>query len=367
MHERLVKINECLLDFGVDAGQNIKSVLELCLFEFNATAVLFNSINKGKYFSISNLGTQFENEDLPGLWDQICSDFEKEEKSFVQIIRNLRKTKYAVNNPTFNQYNLKTLIGSPIFWEETIIGSLCIVFQEDKILADDEKQFLSSISTAVAIEEERRSSQEVIQNSLQEKEILLKELFHRVKNNLQVISSLLYLQSIEIEDEKILSLFQDSTSRVRSMSLVYEKLFQSTDFTNLNFADYVNNLVSYLIDTFSTKIKITKKLEIDDILLPIDTVIPCGLIINELVTNSIKYAFPVDFTKTPEIRISIKLNENKFVLTVADNGIGLSDDISFETEQKTLGLKLINMLTSQLYGEIKLDRNNGTEFQITFG
>ncbi len=366
MQERLVKLNECLLSFGVDPVQNINSLVALCYHELNAAGAYYNSIKNGKSFSAGKLSTLIGYKDIDEHGNQICNYIVNGEKSFVRLIRDFHETEYAKKDPNVIKYNLKTLLGIPVTFGESIKGSLCVVYQEDRTPTEDDQKLLSIISSAIAIEEERLSSQEVIQNSLQEKEILLKELHHRVKNNLQVISSLLYLQSADIEDEKIQSLFQDSTSRIRSMSLVYEKLFLSADFTNLNFVDYVNNLISYLIDTYSTKTYISKKIEIDDIFMSIDTVVPCGLIINELVTNSLKYAFPNDFVKTPEIKISLQLNEKRFVLIVADNGIGLPDDISLENEQKTLGLKLINMLTAQLYGTIQLERNNGTEYQITF-
>lgn len=366
MQERLVKLNECLLSFGVDPVQNINSLVALCCRELNAAGAYYNSIKDGKSFSAGKLSTLIDYKDIDEHGNQICNDIVKGKKSFVRLVRDFHGTKYAKSDPNVIRYNLKTLLGIPVTFGELIKGSLCVVYQEDRTPTEDDQKLLSIISSVIAIEEERLSSQEVIQNSLQEKEILLKKLHHRVKNDLQVISSLLYLQSADIEDEKILSLFQDSTSRVRSMSLVYEKLFQSADFTNLNFADYVNNLVSYLINTYSTKTRISKEIEIDDIFMPIDIAIPCGLIINELVTNSIKYAFPNGFAKTPEIKISLKQSEKRFVLIVADNGIGLPDDICFENEQKTLGLKLINMLTAQLYGKIQLERNHGTEYQITF-
>ncbi len=361
MQERLVKLNECLLSFGVDPIKNIDSLVTLCCNELNAAGAYYSSSKNGKSITAGNLGTSI-NFDIT----QICNDIAKGEKSFVHLIRDLHETEYAQDNSDIIKYSLKTLLGIPVAFGESTKGSLCVVYQEDKTPTEDDQKLLSIISSAIAIEEERHSSQKVIQNSLQEKEILLKELHHRVKNNLQVISSLLFLQSADIEDEKIQSLFQESTSRVRSMALVYEKLFQSADFINLNFSDYVNNLVSYLIDTYSIKIYISKKIEIDDISMPIDTVMPCGLIINELVTNSIKYAFPDGFVEIPEIKISLKHSGKKFILTVADNGIGIPDDISLANEQKTLGLKLINMLTAQLYGEIKLERNHGTEYQITF-
>ena len=196
---------------------------------------------------------------------------------------------------------------------------------------------------------------------------------------MQIVSSLLSLQSRYVKDEKDLELFKESQSRVKSMAFIHEQLYQSSNFTNIEFAGYVQNLIGYLFHSYSIDPSyVNFRLNIEDVSLDINTAIPCGLIINELVTNSLKYAFPVincgessniTFATNKisnEIYICLRsYNENKFTLVVSDNGIGLPEDINFKNT-KTLGLQLVNNLVNQLDGTIKLDKTNGTKFKVIF-
>ncbi|VVB94906.1 Histidine kinase [uncultured archaeon] len=213
---------------------------------------------------------------------------------------------------------------------------------------------------------ERKRAEEKIMASLKEKEILLREIHHRVKNNMQIISSLLRLQSENIKDEEYLEVFKDSYNRIKTMSLVHEKLYQSGDFTNINFKGYIHDIVSSIYQShFIDKDIISLNMDIEDVSLGIDTAIPCGLIINELVTNSLKYAFPDG--RYGEIGIILnRIEENRFELVVSDNGISIPLGMDFR-KTETLGLRLVSILAEdQLLGEISLDRSKGTEFKIRF-
>jgi PAS domain S-box-containing protein len=213
---------------------------------------------------------------------------------------------------------------------------------------------------------EHKRVEEQIRASLKEKEVLLQEIHHRVKNNMQIISSLLNLQAGYIEDKKYLDMFQESQNRISTMSLVHEKLYRSKDFTKINFKDYTINLANGVFQSFGGRSSgIMLNLNIDDVEIGIDSAIPCGLIINELVTNSLKYAFPGE--KKGEIKIVLgKKDGNEYELTVSDNGIGFPEDIDF-SKTETLGLHLVSMLAEhQLSGKINLDRSRGTEFSIIF-
>jgi len=213
---------------------------------------------------------------------------------------------------------------------------------------------------------EHRRSEEQIKASLKEKEVLLKEIHHRVKNNLQVICSLLYLQSMKVGDKKALQMFSESQDRVRSMALIHEKLYQSKDMANIDFAEYVQSLTSYLFYSYGVKEgTISKKLNVDHVLLDIDKAIPCGLIINELVSNSLKYAFPNG--NKGEINIQLYSdNDNHVVMNIDDNGVGLPKGLDFQKTTKTLGLQLVKLLTRQLKGSIKLNQEAGTRYEIVF-
>ena len=193
--------------------------------------------------------------------------------------------------------------------------------------------------------------------------MLLRELHHRVKNNLQIILSLINLQSNGIKDQQDLEIFRESQSRVKSLAIIHEKLYQSADFASINFGEYIQSLVSYLLSYYS-KTDIIVDIDVEkDIVLNMDTAVPCGLIINELVTNSIKFAFPG--RKTGKIYIHLNHDDGSLILIIGDNGIGLPEGTDFENSQK-LGLQLVKTLTDQLEGTIQYNGENGAEFEIKF-
>ena len=213
---------------------------------------------------------------------------------------------------------------------------------------------------------DKKQSRKALRKSLKEKELLLREVHHRVKNNLQIMSSLLNLQSNVIKDEKALEALRDSQTRVRSMALIHGELYQSENLVNIDFGDYIRNLVLGILSTYAPYSGIIHEINVNNVFFDIDTAIPCGLMINELVLNSIKHAFTYNDSKN-ENKINIELfKENSyFNLIVEDNGIGIPEDLDI-TKTDTLGLQLVNSLVSQLDGKIKLDRNNGTKYNILF-
>lgn len=199
---------------------------------------------------------------------------------------------------------------------------------------------------------------------LSEKEILLKEVHHRVKNNLQVISSILNLQSSYVKDQKTLDILRESQNRIKAMSFIHESLYRSDDFSFVNFSSYINSLSSNLVQTYIIKHgNVNLELDLGDVNLSLDQAIPCGLIINELVSNSIKYAFPAN--RQGKISIELIKEKDKIYLKVSDNGIGLPDNINVENTD-TLGLQLVYILVSQLDGDIKVINKKGTTFLFNF-
>jgi two-component sensor histidine kinase len=197
--------------------------------------------------------------------------------------------------------------------------------------------------------------------------VLLREIHHRVKNNLQTVSSLLSLQSGYIEDQQALEILKSSQQRIRTMALIHEKLYQSRDLSRIEFREYVESLVAYLFELYSLQSgQVQLKMQMEEVVLDIDTCIPAGLIINELVSNSLKYAFP-DF-RQGELRIILEKSpagEHDYTLIVGDDGIGLPQDLDFQ-EPGTLGMVLVNSLVKQLNGIIDLDSNGGTTVTIKF-
>jgi len=210
----------------------------------------------------------------------------------------------------------------------------------------------------------QKENERIINDSLNEKEILLREIHHRVKNNLQIISSLLNLQSRYIEDRETLNVLRESQNRVRTMAIVHEELYRSPDLTNINFKEYMERLLSNLFYSYGVNEKfIETRFDLEESTISIDTAIPCGLIVNELVTNSLKYAFPDG--EMGKIEVLLRSSNENHTLTISDNGVGLPE--SFELENaETLGLQLVNSLVRQICGVLELKREGGTEFKISF-
>jgi two-component sensor histidine kinase len=211
---------------------------------------------------------------------------------------------------------------------------------------------------------EKKQNEEKIKLSLREKEVLLKEVHHRVKNNLQVISSILNLQTSYVKDKKTLEALMESQNRIKSMAFIHENLYQQKDFSSTNFSEYVVNLSKNLVHTYSSlENRVELKLDVENVFLNLDLAIPCGLIINELVSNSLKYAFPRK--KKGEIGIRLKLKEEQVKLTISDNGVGIPEKINYRNTD-SLGLQLVVSLVDQLNGTIKLSGQKGTSFAIAF-
>ena len=220
---------------------------------------------------------------------------------------------------------------------------------------------------------ERRKAEEKLRTSLKEKEVLLKEIHHRVKNNMQIVTSLLNIQAGSIKDKRVFDMLKETQNRVRSMALIHEKLYQTKDLARIEFGDYISKLAHGLIHSYGdVSGSVGLIIDVENIFLDINTAIPCGLIINELVSNSLKHAF-ADGTggngrKRSEGKIQIAMssdNNNEFRLNVSDNGIGFPEDLDFHNTE-SLGLQVVNTLVEQLEGSIKLRRHPGTSFRITF-
>ena len=214
--------------------------------------------------------------------------------------------------------------------------------------------------------EERKEAEKKLKKSLQEKDVLLKEIHHRVKNNLQVISSLLNLQSKKIDNPEALAAFSESCDRIRTMASIHNQLYRYENLAEIKFGKYIEELTNYLFRSYSllgSKIDLDITVD-DDIALEVGTAIPCGLIINELVTNSLKYAFPDQ--EEGQIEVILREQENgNLKLIVSDNGVGLPSDFSPESNS-TLGMRLVRRLIGQLDGTFSFDNKNGAKFVINF-
>jgi len=275
--------------------------------------------------------------------------------------------------------DIKSQLLLPMVFQERVVGLVIVTQNERERIFSDREISLGQLlanQAAIAVENarlyerahreisERAQAEAKIKASLKEKEILLQEIHHRVKNNLQVISSLLNLQSQGIQDEKTLEVFQESQNRIRSMALIHEKLYRSSDLARVDFAEYIRNLASFLIRSYKSR-AVRLDLQAADIYLSIDDAVPCGLIVNELISNALKHAF-VDGREGEICVMMQQLADRQVRLVVRDNGVGLPKDVDY-MNTGSLGLQLVTMLVEQLDGTIEIRNNVGAEFEILFG
>jgi two-component sensor histidine kinase/CheY-like chemotaxis protein len=208
------------------------------------------------------------------------------------------------------------------------------------------------------------ASTERLKAALHEKEVLLKEIHHRVKNNLQIIASLLSLQSRQLKDPADLVLFEDTQRRVMSMALIHGSLYRTGDLAHFSFARYINSLCTDLLQSYADGTShVHLHTELDELTFDVDTAVPCGLILNELLTNALKYAFPDG--RSGDIHIMLRAQAGHVTLRVHDTGVGFPADLDFR-HTESLGMKLVSMLTEQLGGTITLTSECGTAFAVTF-
>ncbi len=223
------------------------------------------------------------------------------------------------------------------------------------------------LAERVRIEQQLRVNQKEIRALLHEKEILLQEVHHRVKNNLQVVSSLLDMQAYYTKDPQALLGLQDSQSRVRTMAFVHERLYRSQDLASVDAREYIHSIADYLAGLYANPAKrINLNLEVDDICMDLDTAIPCGLIANELISNALKHAFPGPEECSGEVHVALRSHGNGTMrLTVGDSGVGLPPGVTLVNGQ-SLGLRLVQMLARELGGEIEMQTGSGTIITLTF-
>lgn len=279
------------------------------------------------------------------------------DKEYASIVKAAHKSVFK--NKTVHSYETLGIDGDGAkIWFQTHVGP---ILMGEKVVG------LTMFTRDIT---ERKIAEAKILQSLKEKEVLLKEIHHRVKNNLQIISSILSLQANFIKDKKSAEMVRDIQGRIKSMSVIHDLLYQSKNFNNINFAEYLEIVIVNITHSFSP-IERTKKelnapaldLKIENLYLDLEVAIPCGLIVNELITNSIKYAFSTQ--KKPVIHLSLKKEKNLITLIVQDNGKGLPPKLDIRNS-KSLGLQLVTSLVEQLDGKLKVESKTGAKFTITF-
>ncbi len=321
---------------------------------------------------------------LAGIVDSVTDLMTMLDREFnIVWINDIAKGLFGPNligNKCYNAYHGRDRICEPCVIKQCFEDGKVHQF-ETVIVAPNGNQMIFSCTASVAARDEdgrpkmvveflrditeSKRTGEQIQASLREKEVLLQEIHHRVKNNMQIISSLLKLQAGYVDDRTYLDMFKESQNRIISMALVHEKLYQSQDLATIDLNEYISHLANALFRSYGADTgRIALQIDVADVVFGVDTAIPCGLIINELVSNSLKYAFPDG--KEGEIKITLRFtDEDEIELTVSDNGISMPDDLDL-SNTGSLGLKLVRVLTDQIGGKLEVDRSEGTTFRIRF-
>jgi two-component sensor histidine kinase len=250
-------------------------------------------------------------------------------------------------------------------WVVVLLGVIIFGYlQQNRMVKRKTAELKRELFERQMAEKELLLSDQKLRQSLAEKESLLKEIHHRVKNNLQIVSSLLYLQEDSMKDAKGVEILRQCQARVKSMALIHEQLYGTTDLAKIDFGRYVQGLTANLFDAYAIDpARIRLKVRADHIALGVDKAVPCGLIINELVSNALKHAFLPDIGGTIDIVIRTP-QVGRMEIVVADNGIGFAERPAV-AEKTSLGLRIINTLVTQLDGELTADTENGTRFSIT--
>ena len=252
-----------------------------------------------------------------------------------------------------------------------VIGAIVVQsYTDPNLYTEEHLEILKFVSDQIALAIERKEAENQIKASLKEKEVLLKEIHHRVKNNLQIVSSLLHFQTKRIKDPNALELIKISQNRIRVMALVHESLYYTNDLSHIDFGKYIKKLTSHLFKTFDENTKfINMNVKAENIFLSIEIAIPCALIVNELVTNSVKYAFKNQSKRKIDVIVNLlsqkSEEQDQYQLIVQDNGIGIPED-TIEGKTQSFGMKLVSNLCAQLDGELKICSEKGTKICITF-
>lgn len=295
------------------------------------------------------------------------------------ILNDARKKRLAGETTTYEVRLVRSdgqvvyvqITGAPRWQEGKVVGSITIITDlTDHYIAEQERRIYERTAELARTNEillaeivKRRREEEILNMSLKEKEVLLREIHHKVKNNLQLISCLLYVQSKKAVDERPQDILQDFQDRVKSMAMVHEKLSRSRNLAKINLAEYVKSLIDNLFRSYNVSTdRIALNFDVDNIMIGVDTAVSCGFVINEVVSNSIKHAFPGG--RKGEINIEFHSDDEKsFRMVIRDNGIGFKTDLA---KSHTLGLQLVSAVMEHIDGSIKLDSSGGTRLEIAF-
>jgi len=378
--EKLSQISKCFISLGEKPYENIDRLVETAGRVMDAEAAAYNRLDEenNKFKNLSGW-------ELPG---EVDFDDKADNHPCIRVINrndirpvyieDLSRTKFYQTDPVLEKHGFITFLGIPVRINDDTIGSFCILTGKKQEFSNEEVEIMKILGRAVGREEKRLADRQKLsryvdlkndlERALEEKETLLKEVHHRVKNNMQQIISILSLQQLEIKNEKIVTILQKSQERVQAMGLIHNLLYKFENLTEIQLDDYLAKLIHQLIDAYLfDKDIIDINLDFpEDIYMDVDDALACGLVVNELIANALCHGLANG--KCPG-KLSVELEsvaEDKISLTIADSGPGFPSRKEFENPN-SLGLQLVRGIASrELQGEIELSQNDQTRIKITF-
>ncbi len=380
IEDKLSEINNCFISLGEKPYENIEKLVE--------TAKQVLEVDVAAYNRLDIKNNQFNNLFVRGLPEDIELDGDIENYPCCRVIEldnfcevyisDLTRTKFYSTDPHLKEEGLTTYLGIPVRLDEKATGAFCVLTKDKRNFSDDEIKIMKMLGRAVCREEKRLADRKELsryvdlkndlETALEEKETLLKEVHHRVKNNMQQIVSILALQQLEIDDDQIVTILQKSQERVQAMGLIHNLLYKSGNLTEIKLDDYLEKLIHQLIDAYllnKNNIEVDLKFP-ESIHLDVDNALACGLVVNELIANALYHG--LDNGQEPG-KLSVELKptgEDEINLTIADTGPGFPSKQEFKNPD-SLGLQLVRGITTrELQGEIDLEQNDQTEIKITF-
>jgi len=339
----------------------IESMSDLIIILSNANRILYINPAVKKFFG-------------PKSQEIIGKQLSELSPALTAVARKSGDKKHNTEEIVFNGTTFDTSVSLILNWRSRPKNKILVLRDITSLKRTEESLRQIKDESELRVEERTRTLHDInraLKTSLEEKNMLFRELHHRVKNNFQLINSMLKLQSYRISDRKVLEAFSTAINRIYSIAMIHEKLYRSEDFVNTRFSEYIEDLAAYITSSYKEDYpNIRLQVLVDPILLDLDRSIVCGLIINELIVNAIKHAFPKAKQKNhtdEQNRISVRfvLSDDRYVLSVSDNGIGLPRQYDVH-KSDSLGMKIIQTLTKQIKGKFEVIRNEGTEFKITF-
>ena len=347
-------------DLGSDPEENIRIIVRRSCEILEGACSLYNRIDyendKIVTWAGHNLPPDYEFSDSPE--GHICFEAVVKGEEDIVAIPNLDGTIYEKSDVNVGRYKLKSYLGSSVSIEEEKTGSLCIVDTVVRNFSEEEKEIIHTLAKALSLEEMRKNAERKLRNSINEQDYLMKEIHHRVKNNLLMITSLIRLKENSAEKEN----FSDLIHQIDAIRIVHEKLYEAGDLRKIEIKSYFTELIETIFSSFSAK-SVNLSIEIDNFFINSRQILTAGLLINEITTNALKHGFR-DCDK-PEYSLSVKKKEDVCEIVIRNNGSKIPERVSLDYPE-TLGMRLISALTEQLGGTVNMIKSPSPEFIIRF-